>query len=81
MHQRDVRPQLRRGLGDLQAEVLGSDGAHPHHRTGGQQAEGEKEAGGDLPKRSGAERSNHREPLKLRTIRREPAKSGVIEKN
>ena len=43
VHQRDVRPQLRRGFGDLQPEVLRRDGAHPHHRTGGQEAEREAE--------------------------------------
>ena len=46
--QPDVRAQFRGGLGDSQAEVLGGHRPHPHDRTGGQEGEGEEEAGGRL---------------------------------
>jgi hypothetical protein len=44
----DVGAKRRGGLGDLQAEVGGRDGPHAHHRTGGQERQGEEEAGGRL---------------------------------
>ena len=48
LHQGDVRAEGRRGLRDLQAEILGGDHTHPHHRTGGQEGEGEEESRGRL---------------------------------